>query len=335
MSNFRFFLISQAQITLLKVTLLFYVVANVCSIDATLMQKLSAFFFLLFILMPFKQALAFGGLGHQLICQLAYEQLPATQQQKLDNLLQQLNNKDKQAIAEFVKNKSPNSLTFAQSCTWADAIKKRSEYNRYKSWHYINVTRDTKDIHQNSCTQDCITKGIAYHRKQLQQLTNTQQKIKALMFLSHWLGDIHQPLHVSFASDLGGNKTKVSSIDDQCTSMHWLWDNCLLTRQVNADSFSKTYQLLYKKLSQQLAGSPINSWLTQSNNHPELVWANETFELTTMPTLQYCQQTATGCVAYKGKIKLAENYQQKFAPIINQQVLKASVRLAQELKQAL
>jgi S1/P1 Nuclease len=41
--------------------------------------------------------------------------------------------------------------------------------------------------------------------------TGTQQN-EALKFLTHFCGDIRQPLHVSFASDYGGNDITVSMV---------------------------------------------------------------------------------------------------------------------------
>lgn len=45
-------------------------------------------------------------------------------------------------------------------------------------------------------------------------------------FLVHWVGDIHQPLHVSFEDDRGGNEIRVSG---ECTGkLHSTWDICLV-----------------------------------------------------------------------------------------------------------
>jgi hypothetical protein len=32
-----------------------------------------------------------------------------------------------------------------------------------------------------------------------------EAKLEALKFLGHWVGDVHQPLHVSLEDDRGGN----------------------------------------------------------------------------------------------------------------------------------
>jgi len=38
----------------------------------------------------------------------------------------------------------------------------------------------------------------------LRTSNDDQAKLVSLKFLGHWVGDIHQPLHVSFADDRGG-----------------------------------------------------------------------------------------------------------------------------------
>jgi hypothetical protein len=51
-------------------------------------------------------------------------------------------------------------------------------------------------------------------------------RLIALKSLGHWVGDIHQPLHVSFGDDRGGNNISVSG---QCSgNLHATWDNCLV-----------------------------------------------------------------------------------------------------------
>jgi S1/P1 Nuclease len=37
-----------------------------------------------------------------------------------------------------------------------------------------------------------------------------QERLESLKYLGHWVGDIHQPLHVSFEDDRGGNSVGIS-----------------------------------------------------------------------------------------------------------------------------
>src|SRR5262249_13692747 len=61
-------------------------------------------------------------------------------------------------------------------------------------------------------------------------------KAASLKFLGHWVGDVHQPLHVSFEDDRGGNEINV--VGDCRGNLHSAWDTCLVVealkrRQLN------------------------------------------------------------------------------------------------------
>ena len=52
----------------------------------------------------------------------------------------------------------------------------------------------------------CIVTGIAEaFAKSIDTFVSRQERGKALAFLSHFIGDAHQPPHVGFRSDFGGN----------------------------------------------------------------------------------------------------------------------------------
>ena len=56
----------------------------------------------------------------------------------------------------------------------------------------------------------------------------------ALKFLGHFVGDVHQPMHVSFQDDRGGNSVDTTGV---CGSnLHSAWDTCLLKKAVGTDA---------------------------------------------------------------------------------------------------
>ncbi|KAJ3704066.1 hypothetical protein LUZ61_007771 [Rhynchospora tenuis] len=84
----------------------------------------------------------------------------------------------------------------ASMCSWADNV--RTSYPWSSALHYI----DTPD---NLCTY-----------------SYSNNLTQALMFLSHFMGDVHQPLHVGFTTDAGGNGITVycfasESIQQACS----------------------------------------------------------------------------------------------------------------------
>lgn len=163
---------------------------------------------------------SFGKIGHQLVCQTAFAHMTPKAQSKVT------------AIA-----KRAGYRSFAESCSWADAIKKKSRYDFAKPHHYLNVGRHQLKLEKNhQCgSKGCVLEAIDVYQRLLQQQSLTKQEAKlyslnkneAVLFLAHFVGDIHQPMHVSYADDLGGNKYNIRYQGDRI-SLHWLWDGVLL-----------------------------------------------------------------------------------------------------------
>jgi len=280
---------------------------------------------------------ALGKLGHQLTCQLAFEQLTPASQQKLTQLLNTMPKENLAQLNKYNYRKSEEANTFAKACTWADAIKKESQFKRFKSWHYINVDRDKSFIDEKSCRKNCVTQAVTYHQQQLKASSSDKKRLQALMFLGHWIGDIHQPLHVSFASDFGGNKTKIASDDGKCTNLHWLWDQCLLTRQIMTKDHQARYNFLHNKLTKLLAQHKKNGDSARWIKDDVYTWASESITIARQPEFGYCTVTKNQVCRVNSPqpFPLMSNYQEHYAPIINEQVVKAALRLASRLEQAL
>ena len=241
-------------------------------------------------------------------------------------MLKQLPQKHKRTINRYNKLSKNEKITFATACTWADAIKREDDYKKFKVWHYVNIPRNSDLMSNNSCLTDCLPQAILFHKNKLSKGKNSWEKSQALMFLGHWLGDIHQPLHVGFASDLGGNATKVSSPDGKCSNLHWVWDSCLLYREKYSD---KQWLSLLNKKWQQTPSSQF------SENPPVWKWANESFNLVRRSDVGYCLQQGNKCVIKEGELELTDEYYKKFSAILQQQIVLAAKRLTLLLEQTL
>src|SRR5215475_5815273 len=101
------------------------------------------------------------------------------------------------------------------------------------SEHFINLSRDSKGLTADACPQSdkCLLTAIKDDASIISSKSERQRdKLLALKFLGHWLGDIHQPLHVSFEDDRGGNDVHVNG--ECATNMHSAWDTCLVQKAV-------------------------------------------------------------------------------------------------------
>lgn len=281
-----------------------------------LSQFLRLFIFL--IIMAPLPSLALSKLGHQAVCQLAYDNTSIQIQNKIDNLLQSLPAKHLALINDYNYQKKHSPITFAKACTWPDAIKRIDKFKQFNSWHYLNIARTANSQSTFDCNKNCITQAIRFHIKQMETSTDHWQKLQALMFLGHWLGDIHQPLHISFSDDRGGNNTTIIS-KTKCKNLHWYWDECLITTETS------DLTTLVKKLQ--------NKWglmlkATSTTILPRH-WAKETHKITRQAELLYCQKTNGACMAIKPQeaTTLPDNYRQHFYPVIQDQLLKSAIRL--------
>ena len=287
--------------------------------------KLIKYFLILVLIIMSNTSHALGQLGHQIVCQVAYDHLSSEKQQQITSLLSSLSQKDKQLINRYTQQKENTVITFANACTWADAIKKDPTYDSYKPWHYLNLSRESDKITTNTCEDNCISQAIPFHQQQLATAINSNKRVEALMFLGHWLGDIHQPLHISYADDLGGNRRSITLPQGKCNNLHWLWDSCLLTAKINDDESADIYAQLIHQLTNEWNSAPIQQWQAQQ----PLIWANESLTLVREASFKYCQQDGQGvCKKLSAKVvHLPQSYLVHYQPILEKRILQAAVRL--------
>lgn len=262
---------------------------------------------------------AFSQQGHQLICQLAYENLPLASKTKVDFLIKQIPKAHKKRINNYLNRSTHQLVTFADSCTWPDSIRSLKSFKRFASWHYVNVARTTETINKPPCKNNCVSSAIKFHADQITH--NTQNKWQSLLFLSHWIADLHQPLHVSFQSDRGGNKTKIFFSPSlkrlSCKNMHNLWDRCLLY-------FVDRTQLKHQSKHFSFSAS---DKLTKNNI---ALWANESLQITRNKDTKYCKVNDLNkeCrPAYSRAIKIDQQYINKQSEVIQNQIINAARRL--------
>jgi len=111
----------------------------------------------------------------------------------------------------------------ASEATWAD--KYRNQHRETASWHFVDIEIDNPDIDaacfgraplppntlaSNGPSQACVLDKIIQFITEVEQPnTDPEERLVALKFLLHFVGDMHQPLHSSDHNDRGGNSVKV------------------------------------------------------------------------------------------------------------------------------
>jgi hypothetical protein len=168
---------------------------------------------LVFACLTNTRALAWNALGHQLIAQIAYNQLSSDKQSLL--------NRYNQAI---------DDSSFVDSATWMDR-QFSPDYRWLKPLHYIDIPYTTdgtaveKESENNAVS--AITEALAILKDENASL---DKKALYLRILIHVVGDIHQPMHaISRFSrrfpngDKGGNLFKLNN-NPVASNLHAYWD---------------------------------------------------------------------------------------------------------------
>ena len=132
------------------------------------------------------------------------------------------------------------------------------------------------------------------------------EKTDALKFLVHFVGDVHQPLHVSRAKDKGGNDIKVEFFHNR-TNLHRLWDSGLTRRT------KKSWSVYAAELQQAITHEQLKAW---SSTDP-VEWATESYRL-----------ALSHAYAIPGDGQLGQAYFDRCIPVVNQRLAMAGVRLA-------
>ncbi|HEU0122924.1 MAG TPA: S1/P1 nuclease [Bryobacteraceae bacterium] len=240
----------------------------------------------LFVFLPLL-TFAWGKTGHRVVGQIAENHLSPKAAQAVRNLL------------------GPDSL--AEVANWADEIRSDPAWKSADPWHYVNIPDG-----QQYETMDKNPAGDIYTALKRFEATlrsadaPKEQRIQALKFLVHMIGDLHQPLHAGKREDLGGNRVSVHWFRSvEATNLHSVWDDLLIEQEKL--SFTEWTRFLDHPTD-----AEIKEW--QSTGYSE--WMSES------------QKLRERCYDFKPELPLSYDYVYKSMPIVKQRLLQAGVRLA-------
>jgi hypothetical protein len=119
---------------------------------------------------------------------------------------------------------------------WPDCIKGLGErFNYASSWHYQNVDVCKPFDLAAACKDgNCVSAQIERNAKLLADKTlPARERVQALAFLAHFVGDLHMPLHAGDRGDLGGNRFPVTyGVIAGRTNLHGTWDGWIAERGI-------------------------------------------------------------------------------------------------------
>src|SRR6185295_6985194 len=149
-------------------------------------------------------------------------------------------------------------------------------------------------------------------------------RLEALKYLGHWLGDIHQPLHVSYADDQGGNLIAVAG--QLCTgNLHSVWDTCIFERRLGTNPAE-----VAARLRSMISNAQRADWTDSTPTD----WAEESYEFATNPSAAYCRKVRQSCQYDRSRPRYQDTGEEKVVVIDDAYLDYASGVAAQRLQQA-
>ncbi len=216
----------------------------------------------------------------------------------------------------------------AEVSVWADAITAEDVRPQTGPWHVVQIppngvgynrARDCKN-------DDCIVEKIKeFTRIVGDRKLATSARVEALMFLIHFVGDLHMPLHafVGLNRYKGGAWVRIGETTDK---LHLWWDN----EFVDALGFDSSE--LAKTLAGQITVDERKQWEKGTAGD----WANESFQITHEFVTKYgLLDVRWDKVSEDKPVVLPISILDEVKPIVAQRLKMAGVRLAWLLNQVL
>jgi len=253
---------------------------------------------LLLIVLASSSLFGWGGEGHRLVARIADAQLTPSARAQVATIL------------------APGD-TLASNASWADDV--RRQRSETAPWHYIDIPIDKPhlDMARDCPKNDCILVKIADFRKALADpATPTAARREALMFLVHFVGDMHQPLHCADKRDRGGNDVKVLFFEKP-SNLHSVWDSGLISRMAPEEQLFAELSPESQKHARKWAKGTVEDWAEESHKAAQKVVYGRLPKGESQPFL------------------LDGTYERSAVPLIKAQIAKAGARLARVLNEAL
>lgn len=195
---------------------------------------------------------------------------------------------------------------------WMDNASHTPEYAHTSTWHYANVDEGYTYQTMPKNEKGDVVQAVMQLTEQLKKGGMTaQEESVALRMLIHLVGDLHCPMHAGHKSDLGGNLVEVLYFGKP-QKLHSIWDSALVESAHNwgYTEWQREIDRQPRKEDKKLQQGSVEEWFSETVELSKGVYKD-------MPE----------------GAKISYDEVAKYAPLIEQQLLKGGLRLARLLEE--
>ena len=251
-----------------------------------------------------QQAAAWGAQGHAVVASIAEANLSAPAKAAVARLL-------RDDLDKYGKPSHRHSLVAVAS--WADEIRSTPKGRANSRSHYRSNSVCDKQL--GPCArQQCIDAKLQRMIARLRSGSGSErQQNEALKWVVHFVGDIHQPLHVAAYNDRGGNDLSVVLVGVKTKgrqTLHKVWDTALVHLALQQGP-------LRAKLATDYQPGSVSDWMQEGRI------LSRDIAYGALPGFS-CQRS----VIESSPLFLDRSYQQQAIETIRHQLIQAGLRLA-------
>ena len=282
-------------------------------------------------LLPFAAALALASpahayweYGHQTIARIAMKNVTARTARRVDALL---------ARSALLDTPTCPARTPVQASTWADCVKPlkdaggTSRFGYAYGWHFqdVEICEPFEASLAAACKDgNCVSVQIDRDVATLKDRhAPERERVLALVFLLHFVGDLHQPLHAGEKHDKGGNDVAASygGYAPGRFNLHSIWDGPLAERAITSGpDMVRRYPVAERR--RVAAGSVAD-------------WSRESWQVARDSVYASIEPGGDACAPTPAKATLDAAMIDRLVPVARLEVERGGLRLAKLLDAAL
>lgn len=262
-------------------------------------------------------AMAYGAYGHHVVAEIAMANVSSRTARAVKALLRR---------SAVLGTAACPARTIEQASVWADCARSLGPDFAYSApWHYQNVDVCAPFDLAPACKDgNCVSAQIGRQAARLKdKKLSLHDRVEALVFLVHFTGDLHMPLHSGDHHDRGGNQLKAAwgSYAPAWLNLHGIWDGVLAERALT------TGPTLVHRYTQREA-APIAAGTIAD-------WSQEAWQLSRDITYPSALGSQVCSAPAPARITLDDATITRLVPVARLQVERAGLRLARLLDEAL
>ncbi|HSL85032.1 MAG TPA: S1/P1 nuclease [Thermoanaerobaculia bacterium] len=189
---------------------------------------------------------AWGQNGHRIVGEIAERHLTVAARQGVIEILGQ-------------------HESLAEAASWPDDIRSDPAWGRAAPWHFISIDdHETLANTARSGEGDVLEAMERFEAVLRDPDAPKEKKVEALRFYVHFVGDVHQPLHVGRRDDRGGNSIRVRWFREP-RNLHSVWDSGLIeSRELSFTEYVRFIDGASREEIVAWQAAPYEEWVRES-----------------------------------------------------------------------